>query len=57
MGPIDDALAAIAGETKLCYAKVAKEFNVNRNTLARRHKGITISEENYHQISQFLSPK
>jgi hypothetical protein len=57
MAPIDDALTAIAGEAKPCYAQVAREFKVDRNTLARRHKGITVSQEDYHQNSRFLSRK
>jgi hypothetical protein len=57
MVPIDDSLAAIAGETKLCYAQVVREFNVDRNTLARRHKGITVSHHKSHQNSQLLSPE
>ena len=44
MAPIDDALATIAGGAKPCYTQVAKEFKVNRNTLSRRHKGITVCQ-------------
>jgi extradiol dioxygenase family protein len=57
MAPIDDALATIAGEAKPYYAQVAREFKVDRNTLARRHKGIIISQEDYYQNSRFLSRK
>jgi hypothetical protein len=57
MAPIDDALAAIAGEKKPHYAQIAREFNVDKSTLARRHQGVTVSRDQYHQNSQFLSPK
>jgi hypothetical protein len=57
MAPINDALTAIAGEAKPCYAQVVREFKVDRNTLARRHKGITVLQEDYHQNSRFLSRK
>jgi hypothetical protein len=57
MAPIDDALDAIAGVENPCYTQVASEFGVNRKTLTRRHKGITVSSEKYHQSTQFLSRK
>jgi hypothetical protein len=57
MAPIDEALAAIAGEKNPCYSEVAREFDVNRNTLRRRHKGTTVSQDKYHQNLQLLSPK
>jgi len=57
MAPIDDALAAIEGVVKPYYTQVARKFNVNRNTLARQHKGTGVSEAKYHQNTQFLSPK
>ncbi len=51
MAPINDALAAIAGVKNPCYAQVAAEFGANRKTLTRRHNGITVSPEEYHQNS------
>jgi len=57
MAPIDDALAAIEGEKKPDYSFIAKKFKVNRRTLVQRHKGITVSQDQFHQNSQLLSPK
>ena len=39
------------------YSQSGRKFNVNRRTLARRHKGITVSQDQFHQNSQLLSPK
>jgi hypothetical protein len=46
MTPIKAALAAIdsrePGE-KICYAKIAREFSCDRNTLSRRHCSVQSS--------------
>ena len=42
MGAIDDAIEAIKSREPgedFTYRKIAKKFNVNRTTLAQRHKG------------------
>ena len=43
MAPIDDALTTITKKAKPYYTQVTREFKVDRNTLTRRHKGITVS--------------
>lgn len=60
MEPIDAALAAIhalqPGE-KLVYAQIARKYNVDPRTLARRHKGITTSRSVAAQNCQALHPQ
>ena len=47
MGAIDDAIKAIESREPgedFSYRKIAKIYNVNRTTLARRHKGLQASK-------------
>jgi hypothetical protein len=60
MGSIEAALAAIEslnpGE-KLVYAQIAREYDVEPTTLARRHKGASISSSLDAQNRQALHPQ
>jgi hypothetical protein len=60
MDPIEAALAAIESlepEEKLVYAQIAKKYGVEPTTLARRHKGASISRNTKAQNQQALHPQ
>jgi hypothetical protein len=52
MAPIDEAieyLKSLGSGEDFLYQDVAKNFGVDRRTLARRHKGLTQSMTTKHQ--------
>jgi hypothetical protein len=60
MAPIDNAIAAIKrlGPGKhFSYRKVAKDFNIQRSTLRRRHQGLCAPRAGEAQNRQKLSPQ
>lgn len=58
MDPIDLAVASLeslkVGE-KPNYTRVAKEFDVNRSTLSRRHRGVQGSHKSQYENQQLLN--
>ena len=54
MDPIDAALAALELQDPPNYTWTAKEFNVNRTTLSRRHRRITRSREGATEMKSLL---
>ena len=54
MDPINTALAALELQDPPNYTWTAKEFNVNRTTLSRRHRQITRSREDATEIKSLL---
>jgi hypothetical protein len=58
MSPIEDALASLEslkpGE-KPCYAKVAREYGCDRNTLSRRHRGVQGSVQEKVEYERLLT--
>ena len=55
MDPINAALAALELQDSPNYTWTAKEFNVNRTTLSRRHRRITRAREDATAIKSLLS--
>jgi hypothetical protein len=55
MGSIEDALAAIALEEKPKYSATATEYDVDRTTLSRRHRGVTTSRAEARNIRSLLT--
>jgi hypothetical protein len=55
MGDIEAALAAIEALESTNYSRIAKEYGVDRRTLARRHQGQSVDQQTYHASRQFLS--
>jgi len=55
MDPIDAALAALELQDPPNYTQTAKEFNVNRSTLSRRHRRITRAREDATEMRSLLS--
>ena len=41
---MEAALAAANSQESPNYAAIAREFNVNRSTLSRRHRGVTAAK-------------
>jgi hypothetical protein len=60
MSSIEAALAAIEalqpGE-KLVYTRIAKQYGVDRSTLARRHQGLSTSRDAQYNNQQILHPQ
>jgi hypothetical protein len=54
MDPINAALAALELQDPPNYTWTAKEFNVNRTTLSRRHQRITCAREDVTEIKSLL---
>jgi hypothetical protein len=54
MDPIDAALAALELQDPLNYTRTAKEFNVIRSTLSRRHRQITRAREDTTEMKSIL---
>jgi hypothetical protein len=54
MDPIDAALAALELQDPPNYTRTAKEFNINRSTLLRRHWQITCAKEDATEIKSLL---
>ncbi|OCK96814.1 uncharacterized protein K441DRAFT_713598 [Cenococcum geophilum 1.58] len=54
MYPIDAALAALELQDPPNYTRTAKEFNVNRTTLSRRHRQITRAREDATEMKSLL---
>jgi transposase-like protein len=55
MAPIDDALAACEAENSPNYTHIAKEHDVDRTTLSRRHRGKTGSKASGRDQTAFLT--
>jgi DNA invertase Pin-like site-specific DNA recombinase len=55
MDPIDAALADLALQDSPNYAMTARKYNINRSTLSRRHRGITVSIKEGRQTTSILS--
>ena len=55
MDPIDAALATLELQDPPNYTRTAKEFNVNRSTLSRRHRQITRAREDAMEMKSLLS--
>ena len=47
MDPIKEAIIWLDSQSAPNYSAAAKKFNVNRSTLSRRHRGITMSKEQF----------
>ena len=54
MKPIDKALASICGQKDVNYTAIADEFECDRSTLSKRHRGVTTFYENIIAIHHFL---
>jgi len=54
MDPIDAALAALELQDPPNYTRTAKEFNVIRSTLSRRHRQITRAREDATEMKSLL---
>ena len=52
---IEAALAALAFQDPPNYSATAEEYNVNRSTLSRRHRGITRSVDTHREYISLLS--
>jgi DNA-binding transcriptional regulator YhcF (GntR family) len=60
MDPIDAAIEAIESRepgASFSYRQVAKQFNINRTTLSRRHQGLARSRERAAANKQLLNPQ
>ena len=55
MASIAAALADLALQESPNYTATAKKFNINRSTLSRRHRGITVSVKESKQTTSILS--
>ena len=55
MASIDAALADLALQDSPNYTETARRFNVNRSTLSRRHRGVTVSIKEGRQTTSILS--
>ncbi len=55
MTSIEAALADLALQDSFNYTATAKKFNINRITLSRRHRNITISMKKSKQTTSILS--
>ena len=55
MDPIDSALAACEAQDTPNYNAIAKEYEINRITLSRRHRGKTTSKADARNLTSFLS--
>ena len=55
MASIEAALADLALQDSPNYTATAKKFNVNRSTLSRRHRGVTVSIKEGRQTTSILS--
>ena len=54
MDPINAALAILELQDPPNYTWTAKEFNVNRTTLSRRHRRITRAREDATEMKSLL---
>ena len=55
MASIAAALADLALQESSNYTATAKKFNINRSTLSRRHRDITVSVKESKQTTSILS--
>ena len=55
MDSIEAALAALDLQESPNYSATARQFNVDRTTLSRRHRGITTSKAAGNEVRRFLS--
>ena len=55
MASIAAALADLALQESPNYTATAKKFNINRSTLSRRHRDITVSVKESKQTTSILS--
>jgi len=55
MTSIEATLADLALQDSFNYTATAKKFNINRITLSRRHRGITVSMKKSKQTTSILS--
>jgi hypothetical protein len=55
MGSIEAALEACNAEESPVYAAIAREFNVDRSTLSRRHRGITAAKPRIRENQSLLT--
>ena len=55
MASIKAALADLALQDLPNYTATTKKFNINRSTLSRRHKGVTVSIKKNRQTTLILS--
>jgi len=55
MTSIEAALADLALQDSFNYTATAKKFNINRITLSRRHRSITVSMKKSKQTMSILS--
>ncbi len=55
MTSIEAALADLALQDSFNYTATAKKFNINRITLSRRHRSITVSMKKSKQTTSILS--
>jgi hypothetical protein len=53
-GDISKAISELESEEKPQYAKVARKYNLDRTTLMRRHKGLTMPKRQAHAYYQQL---
>jgi len=54
MAAMDKALEALQSQKFPNYTQTAKDFNVNRTTLSRRHRQITQSRQDYRESKSRL---
>ena len=55
MGSIEAALEACNAEEAPVYAAIARKFNVNRSTLSRRHRGVTVTKSRLREDQSLLT--
>jgi len=56
MAPIDEALADLESQDVLNYSATARKYGVCRSTLTRRHKGQTVSKQEFlSEVQQCLN--
>ncbi|KAF2176049.1 DDE-domain-containing protein [Zopfia rhizophila CBS 207.26] len=55
MNAIEAALADLESQDRPNYSATAKKYNVDRSTLSRRHRGVTVSREGYIESISILT--